>query len=85
MINLIQRYKLTPFKVSECPLLQMVSVRTSFEPNVTLVIGKLEQEDRSITFVTLQKEQLLFMLLKLVKQKLRNCTKLNKYNLKSLT
>ena len=41
----------------------MVSVRTSFEPNVTLVIGKLEQEDRSITFVTLQKEQLLFMLL----------------------
>ena len=64
MINLIQRYKLTPFKVSECPLLQMVSVRTSFEPNVTLVIGKLEQEDRSITFVTLQKEQLLFMLLK---------------------
>ena len=45
---------LTPNGISQDP---------SFEPNVTLVIGKLEQEDRSITFVTLQKEQLLSMLL----------------------
>ena len=44
---------LTPNGISQDP---------SFEPNVTLVIGKLEQEDRSITFVTLQKEQLLSML-----------------------
>ena len=40
-----------------------ISQDPSFELNVTLVIGKLEQEDRSITFVTLQKEQLLSMLL----------------------
>ena len=40
-----------------------ISQDPSFEPNVTLVIGKLEQEDRSITFVNLQKEQLLSVLL----------------------
>ena len=45
---------LTPNGISQDP---------SFEPNVTLVIGKLEQEDRSIAVVTLQKEQLLSMFL----------------------
>ena len=40
-----------------------ISQDPSFEPNVTLVIGKLEQEDRSIAVVTLQKGQLLSMFL----------------------